>query len=192
MAVGNFKRQGARRLRPSRISPARNLAFAARSDRFTIPEGVTVTCDSLDSWQQLEHSLDGAATATTTAVLAALWPDSHHILDWRVLAAVAGLGVVSGGDSDLGLVTPNGRDQLLPTLERYAKVRALLVKLADEARLPVTTVERALYLLSRAVQGQGMTWAEYGEALIEATPHRQVPDTDGTPDDEQDVPPAAP
>lgn len=163
MAVGNFKRQGGRRLRPARISPATDLTFDARLDQFQLPDGLVISRDHESTWQELETSLSGAAAPTTTTLLASLWPDSHHIFDWRVLAAVAGLGIAAGGDSDLGLASPDGRYQLKPTLARYAKVRALLINLADEAGLPVRTVERGLYRLTQNVQGRGTTWADYGK-----------------------------
>ena len=46
-----------------------------------------------DAWSRmrLQQSLADTAAATATTILAALWPDSHHIRDWRVLAAVTGL-----------------------------------------------------------------------------------------------------
>ena len=192
MTVGNFKRQGGRRLRPARISPARNGIPVGVQDQLCIPDGLLVARDEEASWGRLQRSLHGAAVATTTSLLAALWPDSHHILDWRVLAAVAGLDAVAGDDGNLRLVAPGSRDQLQPTLELYSGVRALLVTFAGEACLPVRTVERALYVMSRGVQGKGMTWAEYGQALTEVLPPQETADTGGVPDDEQEMPPSAP
>jgi hypothetical protein len=192
MAVGNFKRQSGRRLRPSRISPANNLTYAARSDRFDGPDSITISRDDADSWQSLENSLAGSATATTTTLLAALWPDCHHILDWRVLAAVAGLGLVAGGENNLDLVTPGGRDPLPPTLDLYSRVRILLIRQSAVADVPLRTTERALYLISKAVNGRGTTWAEYGDKLREAAGGERPTGADGTSDDEQDTPPAAP
>ena len=113
----------------------------------SIPDGILVARDDDASWGRLKRSLPGAAVATTTSLLAALWPDSHHILDWRVLPAVAGLDAVAGGEGNLRLAAPGSREQLEPTLERYSRVRALLVELAGQACLPVQTVERALYLM---------------------------------------------
>jgi hypothetical protein len=199
MAVGNFKRQNGRRLRPARVSPAGITASAtdtppaARPDRFCVPQGPEVIRDDAGSWGQLEQSLGGAAAATTTTILAALWPDSHHILDWRVLAAVTGLGIFAGSDGNLDLPAADSTLSLHPTLDHYARVRALLTRLGDQAGLPVATLERAFYLMSRAVHGKGMTWAEYGKALAVAVPDpgRNACD-DGTPDDEQEMPPSAP
>jgi hypothetical protein len=109
-----------------------------------------------------------------------------------VLAAVAGLGVVAGDEHILRIVQPGSRDQLPPTLVLYTEVRILLVRLAAQASLPLSTLERALYLMSRTVNGKGMTWAEYGAKLSEATPRHGSPGEDGTSDDERDTLPEAP
>lgn len=74
MAIGNFKRQNGRRLRPARIAPAHATAHAARHDRFRVLAGPEVICDDAGSWTLLEQCLGGAAAATTTTILAALWP----------------------------------------------------------------------------------------------------------------------
>jgi hypothetical protein len=192
MAVGNFKRQSGRRLRPPYISPADDFTSAARADHFNGPDDLTVSRDDADSWQRLEDSLPGAATATTTTLLAALWPDSHLILDWRVLATVAGLGLVVGGENNLDLVTPGGREPLLPALDLYSRVRTLLIVKSTGAGVPLRTSERALYLISKAINGRGTTWAEYGDRLGEVALADRATGADGTSDDEQDVPPAAP
>jgi|SRR5712691_6187712 len=157
MAAGNFKRQRGRRLRPSSISPAGNITFTASTEHFTGPAGLTISRDDPDSWQHLRRSLAGAGAATTTTLLAALWPDSHHILDWRVLAAVAGLGIVADGENDLHLVEPARRNQMEPDLDRYFQVRNLLLRQSGQAGIPLRTTERALYLMSKAVNGKGMT-----------------------------------
>jgi hypothetical protein len=190
MAVGNFKRQGGRRLRPAHIASAPAIGSASRRDQIRIPGGPVVACEDLASWKELERSLHGAATPTTTTLLSALWPERHHVLDWRVLAAVAGLDAVDG--SNLGLVEPRSRRSILPTLDTYCQVRKLLIRLADDADLPVSTVERALYLISRGVRDEGMTWTEYGSALRSVHDRRETPDVDGTPDDEQEIPLSAP
>ena len=146
------------------------------------------------SWGQLKESLKGAAVPTVTTLLAALWPDSHHILDWRVLAAVAGLGVVAGGQSDLGLAEPGGHGQACLNLDNYAKVRVLLRDIAGQHELPLSTVERALYKLSTTVHGKGKTWEQYGAALhhnLGRSPSG-TPGDDGSSDDEEDRGPSAP
>jgi hypothetical protein len=191
MAVGNFKRQTGRRLGPVQVSPGTALRFAARSAEFHGPAGLRVACEDPRSWRSLQSSVPGAAATTTTTILTVLWPDKHHILDWRVLAAVVGLDIDSG-QNHLELVASGSREQLQPDLERYAQVQPLLRTLAREACLPLAVLERALYLLSKSVRGSGMTWAQYGRAIAEAAPMPEARNDDGSPDDERDVPPAAP
>jgi hypothetical protein len=192
MAVGNFKRQGGRRLRPARVSPVASTRFIARSHEFRGPDGLAISSEDPSTWKRLESGLKGAATATTTTILAALWPDQHHILDWRVLAAATGLGIADGGDSDLGLVAAESRESLKPDLDRYSRVRPLLIKLAGQAGLPLTTVERALYLMSTNVRGSGMTWAQYGREIANSALRAFEEGDGGAIDDEKDVLPSAP
>ena len=105
MAVGKFKRQGGRRLRPERLASAPSPEAAVHADHIRIPGGTLLTCEAPASWSLLRNTLPGAATPTTTTLLAALWPARHFIFDWRVLAAVAGLDVSSGAESH-GIVGP--------------------------------------------------------------------------------------
>jgi hypothetical protein len=59
--------------------------------------------------------------------------------------------------------------------------------------VPITTLERALYLISRTIQGKGMTWAEYGAAFATAIPAPgRTADDDGASDEEQQKLPSAP
>ncbi len=195
MAVGNFKRQGGRRLHPSAISPVIRMTGAVRSDRFYVAGAdLTISRDDPQSWNDLQASLKGAAVPTVTSVLAALWPDSHHILDWRVLAAVAGLSVVTDKRNHLGLVDPARCDQAILKLENYAKVRRLLSDMAEGYEMPLSTVERALYKLTTTVQGKGKTWKQYGEELQQNLDRLRPsePGHDGPSDDEEDLGPSAP
>lgn len=192
MAVGNFKRQGGRRLRPERLTSAPSPEAAVHADHIRIPGGTLLTCEAPASWSLLRNKLPGAATPTTTTLLAALWPARHFILDWRVLAAVAGLDVTSGADSH-GMVEASSQDFLEPALDRYCKVRKLLIPFADEAGMPLQVVERGLYVMSKSVKGMsGRTWAEYGEALRATGGWEEPAGTDGEADDEQVTPPSAP
>jgi hypothetical protein len=77
---------------------------------------------------------------------------------------------------------------------RYAKVRELLSGIAKDTQLPLVTVERALYRLTVPVTGKGKNWQDYGGELKKGLdmPSTQTTDDDGTPDDEDDVPPQAP
>jgi len=192
MAVGNFKRLGGRRLRPEPLASAPGPEAVGRADHIRIPGGTLVTCEEPGSWSQLRDTLPGAAAPTTTTLLAALWPTRHFILDWRVLAAVAGLDVTSGGPSH-GIAEASSGDFLEPTLDRYRTVRELLIFSADESRTPLQVVERGLYVMSKGVKGiKGRTWAEYGDALRARRGRTEPAGTDGEADDEQMTPPPAP
>jgi hypothetical protein len=82
MAVGNFKRQRARGCGLPASRPPTNSRTRRGADHSSGPNNLTISRDGADSWRHLEDSPAGAATATTTTLLAALWPDSYHILDW--------------------------------------------------------------------------------------------------------------
>lgn len=187
MAVGNFKRQGGRRLRPEQLALASRLEAEVRADCIPIPGGAPVTCEDPKSWFRLRDTLPGAAAATTTTLLAALWPRRHFIFDRRVLAAMAGLDVTSGSSSH-GIVKADNRDVLEPTLSWYGKVRELLIPFADEAEMPLQVVERGLYVMARGVKGaRGRTWVEYGEVLRAAGERDGPTGTDGEAEDVSDT-----
>lgn len=94
LAVGNFKRQ-AGRMSPPRIGELPDSHAVPREELVT-PSGLVLYRDREESWRDLEESFPGVALATTTTVLAALWPDDHFILDWRVQAAADGIRVHAG------------------------------------------------------------------------------------------------
>jgi hypothetical protein len=192
MAVGNFKRLGGRRLRPEPLASAPGTEAVGQTDHIRIPGGTLLTCEDPASWAQLKDTLPGAATSTTTTLLAALWPTRHFILDWRVLAAVAGLDVTSGGRGH-GIVEAISGDFLEPTLDRYRTVRELLIFFSDESGMPLQFVERGLYVMSKGVKGvKGRKWAEYGDALRARRGRTEPAGTDGEADDEQTAPPPTP
>jgi hypothetical protein len=198
MAVGNFKRQQGRRLHPAHVAPANQPRVVPRQE-FVVP-GIdhVLIVDDPSSWQTFQ--LPGAGAATLTTLLAALWPDQHHILDWRLLAAVSALTLDSA--NDLGFVKSDRDDSLFPELStHYDSVRRLLLEVARECALSLTTVERALYRLSQLVgsnSSQPRTWGQYRRALLVAFDAWSPPTSDAEPggsgsaDDEQDKPPDAP
>jgi hypothetical protein len=192
MAVGNFKRQAGRGLHPPRIAPAELSTFRPRSKTLEIPgAGFRLAREALPSWSQLQHFLPGAGVPTTTTLLAALWPDRHHILDWRVLAAAVALTLGTPGPGQL--VQPTEERSVPPTMEAYDLTRVLLLGVADECHVPLVTVERALYQLTLPVTGKGRNWQQYADALRRQLPRPASSDrSGGDPNDEQDIPPAAP
>lgn len=163
LAVGNFKRQSGRRLRPGRISDLSNAkVFAA--EKFVLPSGLEIHRDNEESWRQLEIGLPGAALATTTTLLAALWPDDHFIFDWRVEAAAnalrlrAGLSTTSRPELEM-----SGRKRVASTFSDYSMVRRWVQTIED---CPMQSRERALYRLSQSVSTvRGRSWSAYAEAV---------------------------
>lgn len=196
MAVGNFKRQRGRRIHPPSVSPVDELTFAPRAGPYDVPGVGPIDPENLDRWLKL--GVDGLGAATLTTLLAALWPDRHHILDWRVLAAASALTL--GSSRDLGFVSGDHSNRLDPDVTcHYPAVRALLRDAVDECQcLTLTTVERALYRLTQEVGNKpGRSWHEYRDALLQAanqsgTRVRDQPIDDGSADEERDINPGAP
>ena len=172
LAVGNFKRQAGRRLRPPRLARRTSFVPTSAPRTFVVPgAGAAVDCERPATWGALRA--DGVGTATQTALLAALWPDRHHVFDWRVLAAVAALG-------PLELVSPTDTQPLEPTIERYTPVRRLLLSVAERSGLALVTVERALYRLTQRVPtSPDRTWAGYRTALLAASMEAERPSAEG-------------
>lgn len=86
LAVGNFKRQPGRRLRPVPLNIQNKQADVLRAAEIQVPglDSQSLNAEDLESWRALRHNLPGAGVPTITTVLAALWPDQHVILDRRV------------------------------------------------------------------------------------------------------------
>ncbi|HZT66507.1 MAG TPA: hypothetical protein VFA11_12025 [Acidimicrobiales bacterium] len=166
MAVGNFKRQPGRRVYPAPL-PAVLHVRPPRSPSFAVPgTGHVVAEEDEASWTLRIH---GLGVPTLTPLLAALWPGSHHVLDWRVFAGVVALTL--GGPEDLDLVRPGDVAALPdPTLAHYAQVRTVLRRVVDECpefNLPL--VERAAYELTQSVVGAQpgtRTWGQYRQELL--------------------------
>ena len=162
LAVGNFKRQSGRRLRPGRLSDSTNSRTAS-AEQFVLPGGSAIHRDSQESWRQLEAALPGAALATTTTLLSALWPDDHFVFDWRVEAAAnalridAGLPATRWAESEM-----EGRKRTTSDFSDYATVRSWL----REIDCPLNSLERALYRLSQKVPSvKGRSWPDYASAV---------------------------
>ena len=169
MAVGNFKRQGGRRLQPTCLAErSHTVETAAVLDVFEIPgtvPAVKVTESDRSTWTDLQTHLHGAATATTTTLLAAIWPASHFVYDWRVRAAANGLRITAGLSPTLEITPQSSRTPQLE-IDSYDEVREWVLKTADAVEHPVCMVERALYEVSRKVKTvPGRTWADYSNAI---------------------------
>jgi hypothetical protein len=124
-----------------------------------------VGVDDDTSWVRLAQALPGTAEATTTTLLAALWPQRHFVFDWRVHAAANGLRVAAGL-SPTPRVDPDSTTSTSQTFEAYTIVRDRVVATASTTETPVAAVEPALYRLSQGVPGADtQTWRDYGAAL---------------------------
>jgi hypothetical protein len=168
LAVGNFKRQPGRRLRPSALASLDDYRKFARSEATVIP-GVKNTqricADDSRSWQSLMDVLPGARTATTTTLLAALWPEKHVVFDRRVHWAANALRICSKLCPTLG-IEPRSSSWQEITLGDYVVIRDWLLATAEQLRVPPNAIERALYLLdSRVPSSEGETWSHYAERI---------------------------
>ncbi|MFP5321562.1 MAG: hypothetical protein ACLGIC_06905 [Acidimicrobiia bacterium] len=170
LAVGNFKRQPGRRLRPT-LDTTGPAVPGVPEDRFDVAgtDGpVTVAVDDPASWVALSAALPGAAVATTSTLLAALWPSAHFVFDWRVAAAANGLRARAE------LATAPGFDATATTtpdlgFDHYGRVRAWLLDTAAATGAGLVAAERALYRASQLVPAErGRDWATYGHAVVDA------------------------
>jgi hypothetical protein len=171
------------------------LQFVVRSSEFHMPgTGLVLSRDDAGSWD-LQGKLRGAGAPTTTTLLAALWPQDHHILDWRVLAAAVALTL---DDPQLGHnIKADTCSTVVPSIAQYEWVRQLLIEVSKEVELPLVTVERALYGLTKKKQvgvENGRSWADYAKArrAAAAPADQEAPAGEAGADDEEDAEPSAP
>lgn len=170
LAVGNFKRQPGRRLRPARLTTS-PVAVQPVADHFDIPV-VTDTakrelsCSSRATWENLQRALPGAAVPTTTTLLAALWPEQHFIFDRRVRNAALAIGLWDDHERAEPIIL-DGTATPAHTVALYAAVRSEVLKLADRLATPLVDVERALYMLDppAAPRRAPRTWDQYRDEL---------------------------
>ena len=165
LAVGNFKRQGGRRLIPTHLQPDTTTRNQARPI-IAVPGHGQVSCDDPESWGQLGRTLRGAGVATTTTLLASLWPDEHVVFDWRVRAVSSALRIAEGLEPSPSVVAADrtGRRIASVSWDDYVTVRSWILTVDA----PAVDVERALYELSRLVKPlAGRTWDTYAAAVAE-------------------------
>ena len=167
LAVGNFKRQPGRRLRPPRLAHEPPSTTDRPNHAFVPVPGTSVTIGVEDraSWGEFLDETSGAGVATGTTLLAALWPDRHFVFDWRVQAAACGVRLHAGLGGTPTLDERAATAKAI-TLEDYAIVREWLLDVTATTDLPLAAVERALYRLSQSVPTvRGRTWLEYAEVV---------------------------
>jgi hypothetical protein len=118
------------------------------------------------TWEALRVELKGAAVATTTTLLAALWPDRHFVFDRRVFAAANGLRIAGGLDGTRGVDASSADPLPDRTFDDYEQVRSWVLGSCSELGTPIFSVERALYELARSIPGErGRTWGQYADLV---------------------------
>jgi hypothetical protein len=178
MAIGNFKRQRGRRLFPHLAAPIPEHLERV-PNTFTVPStgpAVTVIVGEPETWEALSKALPGSAVATTTTLLAALWPDDHFVFDWRVHAAATALRI--GAGQDAGGIDPSSTSSRPISFADYRLVRTWILDTATIEHRRVADVERALYRLSQEVPPAktSRTWQSYAtevSATLARTRDRQ-------------------
>lgn len=169
LAVGNFKRQPGRRLRPSPLTSLGVYDQFVRTSEITVPsmDGQHIHVNDPLTWDFLMRALPGARVATTTALLAALWPDQHIVFDRRVHWAANALRICSKLSPSPG-VEPSSSRWHDSTLNDYNLIRGWILTTAELLRMPPNMVERTLYILDRQVPSfKGETWSHYAERICE-------------------------
>jgi hypothetical protein len=144
LAVGNFKRQTGRRLRPPALQGQADRSQVHREGEQTLVptlDGLTLRLDDSKSWRMLSGTLPGAEVPTTTTILAALWPDQHFIFDWRVHAAANALRIHAGLDATAE-VEPASTYSPALTFSAYEQIRQWILESATYLKVQVTQTER--------------------------------------------------
>ena len=162
LAVGNFKRQSGRRLRPTNLIDPIGCP-TVRTSAFDAPCGAQVERDDERTWQVLCDELSGAGVATTTMLLAALWPEQHFVFDWRVRSTANALRVAAKLKPCPSVTAEmKGERAMGISFADYRVVRNWLRGDSHELVL----AERALYQLSRKVAPiSGRSWEQFAEAV---------------------------
>lgn len=177
MAVGNFKRQPGRRLRPASPSRHANQSPIYRPEKLTVPgrEGTTeLRREDQATWQALSNALKGAAVATTTTLLAALWPERHFVFDRRVFAAANGLRIAGGLEGTTGVRPSSNTPPPKRTFDDYAQVRSWVLDACSELAAPTVSVERALYELALKIPVERpRTWKKYADFVADEVERHQ-------------------
>ena len=168
LAVGNFKRQGGTRLYPPQLSGLPTTSVPNEVIIPARPGAADLVCDgpgAVESWQRLMDGTEGLATATTTTLLAALWPAHHFVFDVRVRNAANGLRLLANQAPMDGVVAVSHRSPPT-TLLRYEQVREWVLATASHLDVSVTHVERALYIADIDTgRVAGRSWTAYAAEL---------------------------
>ena len=159
LAIGNFKRQSPIQIGPLRLTES----GSAELEEIKVPEtGVSVK--RCGPWEGLLTK--GIRTATATAILAALWPSEHMILDEWVLHIGNAILVEEADrwtdwldrtDSPFPEATPEAYNEMLPFFRNIS---------VDHGTRQLQDLERASFILSQRLgTAAGRTWGSYIQDL---------------------------
>lgn len=164
VAVGNFKRQS-----PIAVLEGGepSLSGPDPGDQVETPAG-TLRKEEESTWQLIEGKTAGLGVATTTTVLAAIWPDAHAIIDRRSLPVAAAL-FAQKYDKWPFAIDPDGSTPLDVTWDTYSQYREILRAWSRDSHCSLTDVERALFMASPDTK-EGRTWTQYRDDVISVIP----------------------
>ena len=167
MAVGNFKREGGRRIHAPRLrlrggvppSPSPGPHLRLQRDDFVDTLGP-------DDGPQLEHAVRGLGLVSATAVLSALWPSQHAIMDVRAHNAAIALSDSPSEWLAAFEISQGSHDEAPMDWRAYEHYRDALSQTAARTGCSLTPVERTLYLLDqKVVKTNPMAWVDYIDAV---------------------------
>jgi hypothetical protein len=170
-AIGNFKRPGARGIRP--LPPTSRLVSQNPGPRRSLlviqfPGGSL----SLDQNDQTTMSLITSGSSrglssppTGSTLLSALWPGDHVIIDVRDLRAPVGLLVSQGHDV---VDCFSSEDFSKIDWGEYQWFRLLVRQEATRLSVLPVQLERALFFAAKfSPTWKGQTWLQYGTQILE-------------------------
>lgn len=164
LAVGNFKRDGNRKIYPPSLRSADNLPIS--TNPILAPEGTTIDPHDARSWP-LASTTSGVAVATGTAILAAVWPSLHVIMDYKALASAIALAGLR--ENDWTLVNDGSNTASVETTwSAYPWYREVVCRTATVCDVPPYQVERALYRLYDHVPAADgpRTWRSFACEMV--------------------------
>jgi hypothetical protein len=172
LAVGNFKRENGRRLRPATLHASIPGSQVARSPELTVPglgPDARLDVGGKETWLALSGRLKGAAVPTTTTLLSALWPEQHFVFDRYVRIAVNALRISECLDGTPGAIPSSASPLPSPiSFTDYELSRKWILKASSELNVPITLAERSLYQLARRFDSNiDRTWQEYAHCVRE-------------------------
>jgi len=126
---------------------------------------VFLTSDGPDFHGVLKNFHGFGEAPTGSALLAALWPREHLIIDRRAFAAA--LMVAPDGEKWIEEHHPKDKDDrwIRPTWADYEWYRGHARATAESETISLREIERAFYLADTKADSDRGTWAQYGNCI---------------------------